>query len=243
MTSFDALFTAPRARDLARGAAVDAWEAAAAGDVGQLGAILDRSPEALFERRANGAPPLHFAATIDVARLLVDRGAPLDVVDNYGATAARAAAYGPRVRRPVAKFLMEQSGERDPWLLAAIDDADALLVLARAGVNVTSALRDGLNPADALGEMPIHTAAALGNVATLEALLACGADPNALVPGSGTRPLHYAARSGSRTVVDALLAAGADPRLTDHTRHAMASDWARFFAHFGLAGYLELAEV
>src|SRR5579872_2645962 len=100
---------------LAHGAAVDAWEAAAMGDVDRLSTILDGAPDVVSERRANDAPPLHFAATVDVARMLVDRGARLDAVDKYGATAARAAAYGRRSRRSVARFLMERSGENDPW--------------------------------------------------------------------------------------------------------------------------------
>ena len=227
---------------LAHGATVDAWAAAALGDVDQLRAIIHRTPDVILERRANGAPPLHFAGTVDAARLLVDRGAPLGTVDKYGATAARSAAYGRRSRRPVATFLMERSGESDPWLLAALDDAEGLRALDLAGVDVAAAVRDGLNPANGTGEMPIHTAAALGNVAAVEALLASGANANAHLPGSGARPLHYAARLGAREVVDVLLAAGADPRLKDEGRHATASDWARFFGRFDLAEYLELAE-
>jgi ankyrin repeat protein len=228
---------------LSYGANVDAWEAAALGDVDRLAAIIQVDPSVTLARRANGAPPLHFAATVDVARLLVEHGAVPDAVDKYGSTAARAAAYGRRSRRPVARFLMELTGERDAWLLAALDDVAGLERLAQAGVDITTARRDGLNPAAGFSELPIHTAAALGNVATVKLLLARGADPNAREgQGRGARPLHCAAKLGSREMIDVLLAAGADPRIKDDLRQGTASDWARFFGHFELAAFLEMEE-
>ena len=56
------------------------------------------------------------------------------------------------------------------------------------------------------------------------------------------RPLHYAAKCDSRPLVDALLGYGANPRLKDTEHDATASDWARFFGNFELAGYLEQHE-
>jgi len=226
---------------LSHGANVDAWEAAAIGDVDRLDAIIKAQPDVVSAHRANDAPPLHFAGTIEVAQLLIDRGAPLDAVDKYGSTAARAAAYGRRSRRPIAKFLIEITHERDPWMLAALDDTAGLARLALDGVDIVNARRDGINPASGFGETPIHTAAALGNAATVRFLLERGADPDAPVENA-VRPLHYAAKCDSRDVVDILLDAGADPRLKDGQHEATASDWARFFGNFELAGYLETVE-
>src|ERR1700750_1818660 len=79
---------------LSHGAHVDAWEAAALGDVPRLEAIITADPKVARARRATAAPPLHFAATPEVAQLLVDHGAVLDALDKYGSTAARSAAYG-----------------------------------------------------------------------------------------------------------------------------------------------------
>lgn len=223
---------------LSYGANVDAWEAAALGDLPSLAAIIDANPSVVRARRANDAPPLHFASSVEIAKLLVDRGAPLDALDKYGSTAARSAAYGRRARRPVARFLMDLTGECDAWMLAALDDTDALTALAASGVDVLKTRRDGINPASGFGETPLHTAAALDNLATVEWLLAQGAEANAAAD-EGARPLHYAAKCAARDVVDALLAAGANPRLKDGRRDATAADWARFFGHFELAGYLE----
>ena len=226
---------------LVHGAKVDAWEAAALGDVPRLAAIIDANPGVVNQHRANDAPPLHFAATPAVAELLVQHGAQLDAVDKYGSTAARSAAYGRRTRRPVARFLIELTEERDPWILAALDDTAGLAELALQGVDIVKAKRDGINPASGFGELPIHTAAALGNIATVRFLIGRGADPNAEVE-KGVRPLHYAAKCDSREVVDELLASGANPRLKDGEHEATASDWARFFGNFELAGFLEGVE-
>jgi len=226
---------------LSHGAHVDAWEAAALGDAPRLDAIIAAQPEVVRQHRANDAPPLHFAATPEVAKLLIDRGAVLDAVDKYGSTAARSAAYGRRTRRPVARFLIELTGERDPWMLAALDDTAGLAELALQGVDIVRAKRDGINPASGFGELPLHTAAALGNVATVRFLIGRGADPNAEVE-KGVRPLHYAAKCDSREVVEELLERGANPRLKDGEHEATASDWARFFGNFELAGFLEAVE-
>lgn len=226
----------------ARGATVGAWEAAALGDIGRLSAIVDAAPELVRGRRANDAPPLHFAATVETARFLVERGAALDALDKYGATAARAAAYGRRARRPVARFLMDATGEADAWLFAALDDVDALRRLRARGADIFGARRAGLNPGNGFGETPLHTAAALANVATVEFLIAEGADVDAPSGGDGDRALHYAAKRNARDVVDALLAAGANPRLKDARHEATPADWARFAGHFALASYLEESE-
>jgi ankyrin repeat protein len=52
-----------------------------------------------------------------------------------------------------------------------------------------------------------------GDLATVQAMLALGADPNAMGPNSGA--LHCAAFGGFADVVQALLAKGADPNLPD----------------------------
>jgi ankyrin repeat protein len=226
---------------LSHGAHVDAWEAAALGDLPRLEAIIDADPSVVHTHRANDAPPLHFAATPEVARLLIDRAAPLDAVDKYGSTAARSAAYGRRSRRPVARFLMEVTGERDPWILAALDDTAGLAELALQGIDIVNAKRLGINPASGFGEQPIHTAAALGNVSTVRFLLGRGADPNTEVE-KGVRPLHYAAKCDSREVAEELLKAGANPQIKDGQHEATASDWARFFGNFELASFLEVVE-
>lgn len=221
---------------VSRGARIDAWEAAALGDATRLRALLAVDTALARVRRVNNAPPLHCAATVEVARLLVDAGAPLGAVDKYGSTAARAAAYAGAKRADVARFLMERSGERDLWLYAALDDVDGLAALVAEGADV-NAIRAGINPGSGPSEAPLHTAAALGNVAATKFLLAHGASPSGAAGNSAT-PLHYAAQRGSREVVDLLLAAGADLNAVDDSHRAKPADWARFFGHRALAEVL-----
>src|SRR3954464_15184336 len=57
---------------LSHGAHVDAWEAAALGDVARLEAIINADPGVVKQHRANDAPPLHFAASVHAAQLLID---------------------------------------------------------------------------------------------------------------------------------------------------------------------------
>lgn len=221
---------------LSRGARVNAWEAAAMGDVARLRTLLAENPALVRERGVNDAPPLHFASTVDVARVLVDAGAPLDALDKYGSTAARSAAYAGAKRAPVARFLMRASGERDLWLYAALDDVDGLATLVNSGADVNAA-RQGINPGSGPDETPLLTAASLGNLAAAKFLLDRGASPRG-TGGNDATPLHYAAKQGSPAMVDLLLSAGADRGVTDRSHQATPADWAEFFGHRELAEYL-----
>jgi ankyrin repeat protein len=68
---------------LAAGPELDVFEAAAVGRTERLRKLLDEDPDLAAAWAADGFTPLHLAAFFrhpDAARLLVDRGAPIDVV-------------------------------------------------------------------------------------------------------------------------------------------------------------------
>jgi ankyrin repeat protein len=68
---------------LAAGPALDVFEAAAVGETERLRQLVDEDPRLVEAWAADGFTPLHLAAFFrhpDAARLLVERGAPVDVV-------------------------------------------------------------------------------------------------------------------------------------------------------------------
>ena len=68
---------------------------------------------------------------------------------------------------------------------------------------------------------PLHLAAAVGNAAQVQDLLATGSDPNAPDTVIGTTPLHLAAGySDSVEVVRLLLDAGANPNARERSMGA-----------------------
>ena len=75
------------------------------------------------------------------------------------------------------------------------------------------------------GVRPLHSAAAVGDRASVHALLDAGANPNVGQQG-GYTPLHTAAHNGDAEMARMLLAHGADPaaRNDDGEKRALASD-------------------
>jgi len=90
---------------------------------------------------------------------------------------------------------------------------------------------------DSQGELPLHTAAKLGQAGTVRRLVRCGAEINARTAcGTNMTPMHLAAFYGHAEAVEALLSMGALPTIADvHDRTA---------AHCAEeGGYAELANL
>ncbi len=164
-----------------------------------------------------GRTALHVAATREIAKLLLERGADPRVKDSNGDLPIhRAAARG-------AKGVVEV-------LLAAGTPVDVpgargrtLLIDAAGSENIalTELLIQGgadVNAGDCQHQTALHEAAWIGNSGVLKCLIDAGADIEA--PGhGGSRPLHYAAMGGDTgghvESVKLLLAAGATPDAED----------------------------
>ena len=155
-----------------------------------------------------GVTPLHLGAQNRnpmVATHLLNAGADLHAGDNEGYTPLHHAAAWNGNGRVVnllltrgANPLAESNDGRAPLHSALRYQAGsgtvAVLIEAGAGASLT----------------PLQRAALDGDDATVESLLADGADPNA-ADSYGWRPLHYAVPFGGPGVVTMLLRAGADP--------------------------------
>lgn len=95
-----------------------------------------------------------------------------------------------------------------------------LLEAARVGdVSVVEKLIEGeaisVNSMNRYGNTALHFAAKNGNIATIEALIAQGANVNAL-NNDGSTALHWAAYRGQTTVIEVLVANGANLGAVDN---------------------------
>jgi ankyrin repeat protein len=103
-----------------RGATIDAHAAARLGFLDRLAAFLDADPALVRAPGGDGQTPLHFAATVEIAALLLDRGADVDArcVDHESTPAQY--MLGDRVE--VARFLVSRGCWTDILMGAALGD-------------------------------------------------------------------------------------------------------------------------
>jgi RNA polymerase sigma factor (sigma-70 family) len=216
-----------------RGAAVDVWAAAGLGDAARVRALLEDAPELANSADGyQGTTPLHWAATAEVARLLLERGADPAVPDAHGNSPARWAAGYCAVRPGVAEFLMAETGESDVFMACALGRMDAVRDFLDADPDL---LRASIGPRDVLScaffysdFTPLHVAAFHGRAGVAALLLERGAHV-AGTPCDGFRPLHAAAAFGNVETVQVLLDAGADLQVEDNVHHGTARAWAEFW--------------
>ncbi len=87
-------------------------DAARGGDLGEVKALVKKSPELVFSRDDMGSTPLHYAAQYghkDVAELLLANKADVNAKDNYGQTPLHyAAQYG---HKDVAELLLANKAD------------------------------------------------------------------------------------------------------------------------------------
>ena len=101
---------------LERGARIDVWSAAKFGMADRLRAFLKSDPSLVNAKGGDGKRPLHYAASVAIAQLLLDHGAEIDALDDdHHSTAAQ---YLVSEHPEVARFLLAR-GARSDLLLAA----------------------------------------------------------------------------------------------------------------------------
>ena len=204
-----------------RGAAVDIFTCVLLGDVDRATALLSVDSSLATASGLSGAPPLHQATSPEIARLLVDHGAPLDTVDANGNTPlASAIGRGDR-SRSVAQFLFEKGSPADPCLVAALGKYAQLSDLIQSDPEAVRFIGNiGLN---AVSGTPLHAACHHGHQLIVELLLESDADPNARAD-SGQTPLHLCGDAG---IARLLVEAGADPNAVDDEHGTMPLTWAK----------------
>jgi len=195
-------------------------EAATLGPPEIVVALLDAGADPDMRGFA-GVSPLHAAALSGqsaITRILVERGAQVDALDNLGRTPLLTYASGAAHNLDVLRILLKAGANPNAVekmtnisvldYIAIQGHADEAELLVAAGANVNT--KDNL-----FGETPLHFAtdccnAAIGNHDMVRFLIANGADVNAKDFG-GYTPLGYVRRCASHSglMVDILTKAGA----------------------------------
>ncbi|HZO44389.1 MAG TPA: ankyrin repeat domain-containing protein [Xanthobacteraceae bacterium] len=107
---------------LERGAAIDVWSAARFGMADRLRALLTSDPSLVNAKGGDGKRPLHYAANVEIAQILLDHGAEIDALcDDHLSSAAQ---YLVSEHPDVARFLIARGARSDILLAAALGDVD-----------------------------------------------------------------------------------------------------------------------
>ena len=105
-----------------RGATVDAHAAAGLDMSGTLAELIRENPEVVNALGCDGMSPLHFAATPQIAELLLTHGADINLRDRYHNGAP--AQWTMRRRPEVCRYLLEQGAEADVVLYCVMGDVE-----------------------------------------------------------------------------------------------------------------------
>lgn len=202
--------------------------------------LLTAGADPLLPDTRMGASALHKAAqsgVIDVARLLLDRGAFINVqAPIHGHTPLLDAVWNKRL--PMVEFLLDRGA--NPDIQPHAYTIDQFLSFATGDDDVTPYLQ-GLDRARRRraehDDETLRLAALEGDADKARAAIAQGADVNRRAT-DGQTPLLDAAQRGHAEVVRVLLDAGADPRITDSGN--MTSTPAHKAAYMGHADVARL---
>lgn len=105
---------------ISRGAKLDPHSAARLGKIQELRELLGKKPSLVHDRGGDGQMPLHFASTIEIAELLLEKGADIDARDiDHESTAAQ---WMIGSRQEIARFLVERGTHTDLLMATALGD-------------------------------------------------------------------------------------------------------------------------
>ena len=188
-------------------------DAARAGDLTKVTALLEANPDLISSKDNEGAAPLHLAALNhrkEVAEFLLARNADVNAKTSSGVTPLMLASN--KGDLTIATLLISAHADVSAKTL---DGATALILASQGGYpDVVRALLDkgaDVNAASAQGSTALLLASgeAGAYTAVVQALLGKGAKVN-IQNSYGATPLMLACKSANLDVVKAMLAAGAD---------------------------------
>lgn len=132
------------------GATLSPHAAAALGLTVRLREMLDRDPSLLEAKGGDGCRPLHFSRNVEVAAVLLDSGAEIDVRDeDHNSTPAQ---WRIRQAPEVTRLLLERGARPDLFMAAALNDrALAETVLQSNPASVTYRIGHNNGPFPGIG--------------------------------------------------------------------------------------------
>lgn len=108
---------------IARGATVDIHSASRLGMVDQVRSMLEADPQLVHARGGDGQLPLHFASTVQIAALLLEKGADMEAKDiDHESTAVQYMVSTKPYRHEVAKYLISRGAKADILAASAVGD-------------------------------------------------------------------------------------------------------------------------
>jgi ankyrin repeat protein len=224
---------------LARGAILDVHTAAGQGWADEVARLLDADPTRVNERGGDGCQPLHFADTIEVAQMLLARGAEIDgrCIDHYSTPAQ----YLCTVRPEVARYLFSRGATANIFSAVAAGDLGCVETLIAGNASLIEARIDQrffppgsehdvhniLTFTIGHGATPLHAAARVNNGEAVELLVKRGMSPEVRGGYDEATPLHLAAWHDSLDAAKALVKCGADLNVRSGKLHNNApAGWA-----------------
>lgn len=110
------------AHAIERGAIVDVHAASRLDMLDRLRSLIESNASLVNSRGGDGLTPLHFAASVAVAKCLLEHGAEIDVKDvDHESTPAQ---YMVKDRQEVARFLVQRGCKTDLLMAVALGDLD-----------------------------------------------------------------------------------------------------------------------
>ena len=196
-------------------------DAAKAGDLTRVSALLKDNPDLVSSKDKDGATPLHSAASLgraEVAALLLAQKADINAKDNDGNTPLHLVAYvkilsaaeaaGQALADKMFPGDTKSEAKASPVTDSSKRQQDTLALLLANKADVNARNNDG--------RAPLQMAAILAGKDMVKTLLASGADVNAKA-NDGMTALHLAAMLPAKDVVELLLANKADVNAKDNT--------------------------
>lgn len=184
------------------------------GDVERVRALITENPERVQQADLVGNSALHLATAwnqIDIVRVLLDNGAPVDVRNGSGRMPSVVALFGfhrwwrDEEKLEILDLLRKHGAEYTMLIAATLGDEARVRELLLADPS-------SANAADACWRRPLSCAVSKGHTGIVRLLLEHGADPNAKeVICQGGLSLHEAAENGYLEIAEMLLEKGATP--------------------------------